>query len=89
MRYLVEFEEATAEYDLLRDPPLTVSRDGATSAVAVDPGTGYDGQVRYLIDAIQTGQGQLETPIEDAEHVARLLEAERKSLDSGEWVQPG
>lgn len=83
MRYVVIFEDATADYDLLRPEPLVLSRGGKCEAVPLPPGMGYDFEVRHLVAAIAAGSKALDATIDDALAVARLLEAERRSLEAG------
>lgn len=85
MRYTVVFERATAEFDLGRAPsPLLVYRDGRTETPSVPALSGYDGEVRHLIEAIHTGRParELAATLEDAVAVTRILEAEKLSLES-------
>jgi len=62
--------------------PLELCRDGKREAVALPTGTGYDGQVRHLLDAIsvQASNDSLSANMNQAVEVARILEAERASL---------
>jgi predicted dehydrogenase len=87
MAYLAAFEEATVEYDLARDPVLTVQRGGAREPVALEPLSGYDGEVRHLLAAISEGRRELRASVEDALATALLLDAERESLRSGGSVK--
>lgn len=82
MRYLVVFEQATISYNSSKDDPFMIHREGATTPIIVDPITGYDGQIRHLIAALGAGE-KPQTTIDDAIGVARLLEAERRSLETG------
>ena len=82
MGYTVVFERATAEFALGREPLLTLTREGRTSAVALAPGTGYDGEVRHLLDVLQ-GRTRLWATIAEAAGLVRMLELERASLRTG------
>jgi predicted dehydrogenase len=86
MRYLVVFEQAIAEFDLAGDPPLLLTRDGKAQAVPLERLTGYDLEIRHLIDAISKSEKGLIASIADAEATARLLEAEQRSLETGAIV---
>ena len=83
MCYRVEFEQAVAEYDSRRDPPLVLRRGAKQEAVPLGAGDGYDGEVRAMLDAIADPSLPLRATLEDALSVARLLEAELDSLRSG------
>jgi predicted dehydrogenase len=85
MRYLAEFEGGTADFDLLRDPPLKRSNAADATepeAVEVPPGDGYEGEVRAFLDAIAGGNSPPVT-LADADATLAVLEAERRSLETG------
>jgi predicted dehydrogenase len=79
------FGRATAEFALGRVPVLTLYRGGAAEGVALEPGTGYDGELRHAL-AVVTGRAQPRATIAEAVDLVRMLEAERKSLSSGRPV---
>lgn len=56
MRFVLAFERATAEFDLRRDPRLEIAIDGRVETPALEPWTGYDGEVRALLDAVRAGR---------------------------------
>ncbi len=87
MRYVVLFEHATADFDLGRSPQLLIARDGRREAVDLEPISGYDAEIRALLAAIAAGRRELDATIDDAVTVARLLEAERASLETGREVE--
>ncbi len=80
MRYVVVFEEATADFDLGRDPQLVVSASGESRPVELPAGDGYLGEVSHLIDAIRSGSTALRCTIEEAAALAHMLEREREQL---------
>jgi predicted dehydrogenase len=86
MRYTVVLEEATAEFEFGREPALRLAREGTSEAVALEPGTGYDGEVRHLLGAIAEGRRELAATVDEAEALTRMLEAERESLERGTRV---
>lgn len=88
MGFVVAFEEGTAEFDSGRETPLVLHRGGASEPVEVAPISGYDGEVRHLLEAVATGSGDLRVTVADARATAQLLDAERASLASGERVVP-
>jgi predicted dehydrogenase len=87
MRYVVVFENATAEFNLMRDPALTLSRDGKRTPVKLEPITGYDGEIRHVLDCIRAKKPMPRATLADAVSVTRLLQAERKSIESGRSVE--
>jgi predicted dehydrogenase len=88
MRYVVNFEGGTAEFDLTRTPTLRLHRGGQSETIDCGTGTGYDGEVRHLLGAIKanTPASGLNASLEDALLVTRLLHAERQSLRTGRPV---
>jgi len=90
MRFVVNFERGTAEFDLAKTPALVLHTAEGTSAVELTaPGiaTGYDGEVRHLLEAIGRGDRRIDATVDDAVVVTELLEAERASQGSGEVVR--
>ena len=85
MRYIAAFNEATVDFDLLRDNPLLLCRDGKAEPIDLPAHTGYDGQVRALVDALAEGQP---SPLDVADALAthRVLAAERRSLAGRERI---
>ena len=57
IRYTAEFEHATADYDLGRDAPLMLSRDGAWTAVELPAVSGYEAEIRHVLDAVAAHTG--------------------------------
>ena len=56
------------------------THDGASTPVALDTHSGYDGEVRHLLSALASGSRELDATLEDALVHTRVIEAERKSL---------
>lgn len=81
MRYTVGFDTATADFDLSRDPPLQLTHEGETRPVPLDPLTGYDLQIRHLVEAITTRRCDLRVTLPEAVAVTRLLEDEIRSVE--------
>lgn len=82
MRYTAEFEDATADFDLGRDPTLVLSRTGDARGVDVEQATGYDLEVRAFLSAT-AGRDAPAVTLEDAVTTLAVLEAESRSLESG------
>lgn len=95
MRFLVNFERATAEFDLSRGPAApTLVLHTAEGSSAVEPiargggvATGYDGEVRHLLSAIAAGRREIAATMDEAAVIAEVLEAERASQQSGGVVE--
>jgi predicted dehydrogenase len=96
MSYTVEFEELVAHWSSAHDPPLTLRRPGRTESVPLPAGTGYEGEVRHLLDwiaALDAGPSAPSAP-DPADMLAQMvpltamLEAEAASLASGRAITP-
>ncbi len=80
MRYLANFEHATAEFDLARgEKPVNLSDAQGTRTIELPTTSGYDAEVHHFLDAV-AGKTALVASLTDAEAVAELLLAERRSL---------
>jgi predicted dehydrogenase len=80
MAYTVVFEEATADFDLAREPRLRLARRGVFEAVELSPETGYDLEVRAALALALNRSSLPPVTVDEALEVTRLLEAERESL---------
>ncbi len=87
MRYTVAFERATAEFEMGRDPVLTLSDESGSRAIELPEGTGYDRQIEHIVRAIGDGRRDVRVTMDDALAVAALLDAERESLRRRAWVE--
>jgi predicted dehydrogenase len=86
MRFMVVFEQATAELDLARAPALQLHRADRSDRIdpsVGEPPTGYDGEIRAFLRAIaeRRTNADLVATVDDAVLTARLLEAERTSME--------
>ena len=86
MGYVVVFEDATADFVLKRTPQLRLSRGGKYEVVKTPDIDGYDGEARYFLDSVANGEKKLTATLEQAVGLTRMLEAERQSLETGDWV---
>jgi len=85
MTYCVNFENATAVFDLSKDKPLTLCETGNEPvAVELEPGMGYVPQLAYFIDCIQTGKAPSRVTLRDAAQSLLIIEAEEKSVETGQ-----
>ena len=86
MQARIECEQGTMTFDIGRDPEVIVELPGGElepHPEASDGGTGYDGQIRALLDAISSGSDTPPVTLEDAAETARVLEAEIASVEAG------
>lgn len=87
MRYLANFERATADFDLSRgDRPVLLSDDRSSEPLELPLLSGYDAEIRHFVEVV-AGRARPRATLDDAVAVARLLEAERRSLESGGTVR--
>ncbi len=80
MRFVVNFERATAEFDSRRDFPLEIQAGSGSEAVDRFTGTGYDFEIRHVLSCVAEGRSRTAVDLADAERVTRILNAERESL---------
>ncbi len=87
MRYTVNFEQATADFDLARETPLLLTRNGKTEPIDAGTGYGYVGELRYFIDCVKRKQPPTIVTADDAVRSLRIVEAELQSAQAGETVR--
>jgi predicted dehydrogenase len=81
MQYTVNFEHATAVYDLAAADKLMLYRKGeAPTAIPVDPSMGYDHEIAYILDCIQAARPPIIVTLAEAAEAVRLVEAELRSM---------
>ncbi len=83
MRYTVNFEQATADFDIGREHQLIVSQDGTPELIDL-AGDGYEAELAYFVDSVRTGRAPSLVTANDAVTGMRILEAEQRSIESGE-----
>lgn len=86
MQYAVNFERATAVYDLAATPLLTLYRDGKAEPVPVDAVMGYKLEIEYALRCIAEGRRPETVTLADAAEAVRLVEAEVESVRTGQAV---
>lgn len=86
MQFTVNFENATAVFDLDADDVLTLVKDGESTGVPLPEGMGYDHEIRYFIHCIQKGEKPATVDPESAVESVRLVEAEVESIRTGQVV---
>lgn len=83
MQYAVNFERATAVFDINKDPQLTLIDDQGQRAIELPAGLGYDHELAYLIDCVSKGKQPATISLADAARALRIVEAEARSVASG------
>lgn len=86
MTYTVNFERATASFDLAAPNPLTLYENGQATPIQLDPKMGYELEIDYLINCIKTGQKPTVVTLESAANSVKIVEAELKSVQTGRPV---
>jgi predicted dehydrogenase len=87
MQFTVNFENATADYDLPREQPLRLTHNGTTESIDCGSGFGYAAELRYFVECVKKGEKPTRVTAEDAVRSMRIVEAEVKSARSGEIVR--
>jgi len=91
MRYTVNFEQATAEFDIGLPQPLRLVRDGRSETIDCGPEYGYIGELRYFTQCIARRTPPTVVTADDGLLALQVIEAENRSVVSGRVVkvQPG
>ncbi len=85
MTYCVNFENATAVFDISKDNPVTLyEADKEPLSVELNPGMGYAPQLAYFIDCIQSDKGPERVTLKEAAQSILIVEAEALSVESGQ-----
>lgn len=88
MRYRVDFDHASAEFELGATPELVLYSSRGASPVDLPPETGWELQIRAMIDALLAGHPSPPVTVAQAAAVMRTIEAERASIAAGAPVVP-
>ena len=80
MRYTVNFETATADFDLSRPDPLIVSQDGKAQPVGCGSGDGYLNELSYFAQCVQNARPPATVTAQDAVAAIHIVEAEGRSV---------
>jgi len=87
MRYTVNFETATADFDLARATPLLVFREGRQEVIDCGPEDGYIGELRYFTECIAAHSPPTVVTAAAALQAMEILHAEQKSATTGKPVR--
>lgn len=83
MRYTVNFERASADYDSGRTPALIVYADGKVQDVDAPKHDGYTAELAYFLQCVRSGQRPQRVTAQDAVAGLCIVEAEKRSIESG------
>jgi predicted dehydrogenase len=83
MAFTVNFERATADYDLARGAEaLRLVTAGATNTIRLDQPDGYVGELRHFAESIAAGKAPTAVTPRDAAAALELCEAEEASVQT-------
>ncbi|MBI1337641.1 MAG: gfo/Idh/MocA family oxidoreductase [Phycisphaera sp.] len=84
MLFTVNFEHATLDFDLARPDKLLLTQPGQkTQPVPLDPGMGYEYEIKYFLDCVRRNEAPKTVTLHDAAIGVAIVEAERKSVLAG------
>ena len=87
MQYLVNFEKATAVYDFPGvAEPLVLYRDGKREVVTCAKEFGYDVELRYFVECVETRRRPTVVTAADGVMALKIVEAEKRSIEREEMV---
>jgi predicted dehydrogenase len=84
MQYIVNFEKATASFDISAAQKLTLWERGKEArGIDLEPGMGYEYEIAYFLDCIKNNRRPTTVTIAQAAQSVAIVTAEVKSLRSG------
>jgi predicted dehydrogenase len=86
MQFNVNFDRATAEYQFGRETPLLLYADGKTETVEHARHNGYVGEMSYFLECVKTNTRPQRVTADDAVMGLQIVEAEKKSVETGQVV---
>lgn len=90
MQYLVNFENATAVFDLANASPMKVIEKGKEPLpITLPTQMGYELEIAYFVDCLQKGTPPRTVTLADAANAVRIADAEAQSVRSGKVVAVG
>jgi predicted dehydrogenase len=87
MGFTVNFERATADYQLGREQPLVLYADGKSHKVDHPAHDGYTGELSYFLECVKTNTRPERVTAQDAVTSIQIVEAEKQSIHSGGVAQ--
>lgn len=88
MRYRVDFELASAEFDMNAPSPLMLYTDSGAEPLQLPASTGWELAIHAFVRSLSQGDTRPPITVDDAATVMRTIEAERASLSTGRPVAP-
>ena len=82
MQYMVNFERATARFDINADDPLVLCEAGSDpQPIELEPGMGYDYMTGSFIECVAAGRAPQVVTMDDAARSVELVEAAVRSIE--------
>jgi predicted dehydrogenase len=76
-----------ADFDVSRDPAVLLTWKGETTPVTLPAENPYDAEVADFIRGALEGRSELRATVADAYGAARIIDAERRSITTGQPVR--
>jgi len=91
MSYTVLCERATLDFDMARGAEALMVTEAGKKPRVVKPGgsDGYTGEIRHMLEAIQSGKAPKVVTAQDGLSAVQICEAEAKSVKTGRVVAIG
>jgi predicted dehydrogenase len=87
MQYMVAFEKATAMFDLAAAHPLMLYEKGKDpEPIEIAKTMGYEHEIAYFVECLKAQRAPSTVTLRDAADAIRIVEAEAKSIQSGQIV---
>lgn len=84
MKYTVNFDRATADYDSSRsDGPLLLYGEGKCQKIETPAADGFVSELAYFVECVQTRTKPERVTADDAVMALQIIEAEKRSVASG------
>ena len=84
MSYTVNFENATADYDIARgSEALKLAHEKSSETIKIDAKDGYVQELAYFLDCIRAKRRPSRVTAEDGWNAVRICEAEERSIMTG------
>ena len=83
MKYTVNFDRATADYDSSRTPALLLHAEGKSQPIETATHDGFTGELSYFLECVKTNTRPQRVTADDAVAGLTIIEAEKKSVETG------
>lgn len=87
MQYTVNFERATAIFDIGAEKKLMLVENGQSREIPLESKMGYELEIDYFLNCIKTGVKPATVTLESGMNSVKIIEAEEKSVKTGKTVK--